>query len=144
VMSAGTGVTHSEFNQESEDTRLYQIWIEPNAHGVAPRWEAKEFPQTPVADVLPVLVSGMKEHAGRDALFIHQDAAIYGGKLKAGTTLTQPIRHQAYVLASVGEFSINGKWLKQGDGAEIAGEQALEITAASDAEILVIDVPQAA
>ena len=141
VMSAGTGVFHSEYNLESEDTRLYQIWIEPSEKNVAPRWKAKAFPKAPVTGSLPVLVSGQPQHAGKDALFIHQDAAIYGGTLTKGTTLEQTVKHQAYVLASVGSFTVNGKTLKQGDGAEVVGEDTLSITALSDAEILVIDVP---
>jgi hypothetical protein len=141
VMSAGTGVQHSEQNLEHEDTRLYQIWIKPNARNVKPRWEAKAFPKAPVTNALPVLVSGQPEHAGKDVLFIHADAAIYGGNLKAGTTIELPIKHQAYVLASVGSFTVNGKTLQQGDGAEITDEKNLSIAAISDAEILVIDVP---
>jgi hypothetical protein len=141
VMSAGTGVAHSEYNREKEDTRLYQIWIEPNAHGVPPRWEAAAFPKTPVVDALPVLVSGMEKHAGSGALFIHQDAAIYGGRLAKGTTLTHPVTHQAYVLASDGAFTVNGTRLQQGDGAEIVSEPSLTFTALEDSEVLVIDVP---
>lgn len=142
VMSAGTGVFHSEYNTEPEDTTLYQIWIEPNEQGVAPRWKTKEFPKTPVSDQLPVLASGMAQHAGKDALFIHQDAAIYGSVLKKGTALTQPVKHQAYILASSGNIVINGKMMKQGDGAEVIDEPILSINADSDAEILVIDVPK--
>lgn len=142
VMSAGTGVQHSEFNLESEDTTLYQIWIEPNEHNVAPRWKAKVFPKTPVTERLYVLVSGQPHHAGKDALFIHQDAAIYGGRLTAGTTIEQPIKHQAYVLASLGEFTINGNRMQQGDGAEITKEKILTIKALSDCELLIIDVPE--
>ena len=141
VMSAGTGVFHSEHNLETEDTTLYQIWIEPNKRDVTPRWDAQAFPKTPVESALPVLVSGQPEHAATEALFIHQDAAIYGGRLVAGTTVTQTVKHQAYVLASTGSFSVNGKVLKQGDGAEVTGESVLTITAVSDAEILVIDAP---
>jgi redox-sensitive bicupin YhaK (pirin superfamily) len=144
VMSAGTGVFHSEHNLEGEDTRLYQIWIMPNAENVKPRWEAREFPKEPVEGSLALLVSGRKEDTKKGALFIHQDAAIYGGRLKAGTTVEQPIRAGAYVLASVGRFSVNGTPLKQGDGAEVTGEKTLRITADTDAEILVIDVPEEA
>ena len=143
VMSAGTGVTHSEFNAEKEDTKLYQIWILPNEQGVTPRWKAKQFPKEPVTDALPTLVSGQAQHAGKDSLFIHQDAAIYGGRLKAGTIITQHIKHQAYVLASEGSFTINGVAMKQGDGAEIVQLDSVSITATTDAEILVIDVPAA-
>jgi hypothetical protein len=142
VMSAGTGVFHSEVNAEHEDTRLYQIWITPNVRDVAPRWEAKQFPKAPATNSLPVLVSGQPEHTGSDALMIYQDAAIYGGTLTKGATLTQNIKHQAYILASVGQFTINDVLLNQGDGAEIKGDKTLVITALTDAEVLVIDVPE--
>ena len=141
VMSAGDGVFHSEHNLDPVDTRLYQIWIEPNARDVAPRWEAKAFPKASVMDQLNLLVSGQPEHEGDGALFIHQDAAIYGGTLKAGTTVTQTLKHQAYILASVGAFTVNGTTLHQGDGAEVTGEKTITITAVSDAEVLIIDVP---
>ena len=141
VMSAGTGVFHSEYNLESEDTTLYQIWIKPNQQGVQPRWDAREFPVQQVTDSLPLLVSGQPEHQATDALFIHQDAAIYGGRLAAGTSVMQPVKHQAYVLASQGSFTVNGQLLSKGDGAEITGEKELVIVASSDAEILVIDAP---
>lgn len=142
VMSAGTGVFHSEFNAENEDTTLYQIWIEPGERDVKPRWDQKAFPKAEVTDALPVLVSGQPEHAGTGALLIHQDAAIYGGRLKAGTELQQRLKHAAYVLASEGSLTLNGQTLNQGDGAEVTGEQLLTIKALTDAEILIIDVPQ--
>jgi redox-sensitive bicupin YhaK (pirin superfamily) len=143
VMSAGTGVFHSEYNLESEDTTLYQIWIKPNQQGVQPRWDAREFPVQQVTGRLPLLVSGQPEHQSTDALFIHQDAAIYGGRLAVGSSVTQPVKHQAYVLASQGSFTVNGQLLSKGDGAEISGEKELVIVATSDAEILVIDAPAA-
>lgn len=142
VMSAGTGVFHSEYNLEEEDTTLYQIWILPNERDVAPRWETRQFPKEPVRDALSVLVSGRAEDAGDGALFIHQDAAIYGGRLQAGTRVTQPVKHQAYLLASKGTVSVNGRELREGDGAEITGERELAIAAISDAEVIVIDVPE--
>lgn len=142
VMSAGTGVFHAEYNLEPEDTMLYQIWIKPDKRNVTPRWETKEFPKVPVTDKLAVLVSGMPQHSGNDAIFIYQDAAIYGGKLKNGTTLEQPVKHQAYVLASSGNLTVNGQKMKQGDGAEVIDDQVLHITATSDSEILVIDIPK--
>ena len=142
VMSAGSGVAHSEHNREDEDTTLYQIWITPNAQNVTPHWDAREFPKAFVKDALAVLASGRAEHKD-NALFIHQDAAIFGGRLSKGTVLRQPIKHQAYILASDGSFTVNGQTLNKGDGAEVVGEPVLTIEALSDAEILVIDVPQA-
>lgn len=142
VMSAGTGVFHSEYNEENEPTILYQIWIIPNKKDVQPRWDSKEFPKQNVAEKLPVLVSGMEQHKDAGALFIYQDAAIYGGNLKAGTVIKQEIKHQAYILASNGSIMVGGVAMKQGDGAEVIDEKIIEISAVSDAEILVIDVPR--
>lgn len=141
VMSAGSGVTHAEHNMEDEVTSLYQIWIEPNRQDVTPRWDAGEFPKAPVDGKLSVLVSGQNDHKDSGALYIHQDAAIYGGKMMKGTALKQTIKHQAYILASLGSFTVNGETLKQGDGAEITGDKTLDIVALDDAEILIIDVP---
>jgi redox-sensitive bicupin YhaK (pirin superfamily) len=142
VMSAGTGIFHSEYNAESEDTTLYQIWITPSKRDVTPRWDTKSFPQTPVSDRLAVLVSGQEQHADEGALFIHQDAAIYAGRLTKGIELVQPLKHQAYVLASAGSITVNGVVMHQGDGAEIVDESTVTITANSDAEVLVIDAPK--
>lgn len=141
VMSAGSGVMHSERNRGDEETRLYQIWIEPNAQNVQPRWEQRSFPKDFASDSLPVLVSGRDEDKNKGALFIYQDAAIFGGRVKAGTRLTQAIKHQAYVLASEGRFTVNGVEMKKGDGAEATDDKTLDIKAIDDAEILVIDVP---
>ena len=143
VMSAGTGVFHSEYNMEEEDTRLYQIWIEPSTRDVAPRWEAKAFPQSQVKDALTVLVSGQKAHEGTGALFIYQNAAIYGGKLAKDTRITQGIKHQGYILVSNGKLTVNGHEVAAGDGAEVQETRELVIHALEDAEILVIDVPAA-
>lgn len=142
VMSAGTGVFHSEYSAGPDATKLYQIWIEPSVRNVEPRWESKQFPKAPVTDSLPLLVSGQPEHAGTDALFIHQDAAIYGGNLKAGTSIELTVKHQSYVLASQGNFTVNGLDLHRGDGAEVTGTKTLTITAVTDSEVLVIDVPE--
>lgn len=143
VMSAGSGVYHSEFNLEDEATNLYQIWITPNQKGVQPRWEAKQFPKAPVTDKLIPVVSGRDADLMEGALFIHADAAIHAGTLTAGTKLTHTIAYQAYVLASVGTLIVNGATLNKGDGAEVTDTNTLEIEALTDAEILVIDVPRA-
>ena len=141
VMSAGTGIHHSEFNRESVDTTLFQIWIIPNKRGVTPRWDARTLSRDFATDTLPLLVSGRTEDEGKGALFIHQDAAVYGGRVKKDTTINQPIKYQAYVLVSDGEIEIDGVLLKQGDGAEVTDTHLARIKALSDAEIVVIDVP---
>jgi quercetin 2,3-dioxygenase len=145
VMSAGTGVQHSEFNKEDEDTTLYQIWIYPRARGLKPRWSARAFPKDHVAanDSLPVLVSGYPEDTAKGALEIYQDAAIYGGRIAAGSAITQPLRHGAYLLVSEGTVDLDGHSLKKGDAAEISREKSVILKALSDAEIVMIDVPAA-
>ena len=99
-----------------------------------------QFPKEVLQDKLKLLVSGRNEDQGK-ALFINQDAAIYGGRIEQGMKITQEIKHQAYILASGGEISINGTKLKQGDGAEVTALKKFEITTLTEAEILVIDVP---
>jgi len=138
VMSAGTGIFHSEFNLESEDTNLYQIWIEPNRTGVEPRWDAREFPTADAEGGLTLLVSG----DGRAPLQIHQDATIHAGRIKAGSELGHAIKHQAYLLVSKGEIKLDGHSVKHGDGAEIRDQDSIRLTAVTDADVLIIDVPE--
>jgi hypothetical protein len=144
VMSAGTGIMHSEHNREHEATRLYQIWITPNDTGVKPRWDAAAFPKAPVKDTLHLLVSGRPEDEGKGALFIHQDAALYGGHLAPGSRITQPLKHQGYLLVSEGSVTLeDGQEIKAGDGAEITGAPSVTLSSATGAEVLVIDAPTA-
>jgi redox-sensitive bicupin YhaK (pirin superfamily) len=138
VMSAGTGVFHSEFNLESEDTNIFQIWIEPNQLEVKPQWDSYEFPKEPTADSLMLLVSG----DGDAPLSIHQDAFIYAGYLIEGTELTHPINHQAYVLVSEGSLELEGRLLNKGDGLEVSELSSINLKALSNTKVLVIDVPQ--
>ena len=137
VMSAGSGILHSEHNFEASDTVLYQIWIEPKANNIKPRWEQKQFPRAYVSDSLNVLASGTKS-AG---LFINQNATVYGGKLAINTSIKQPIEQQAYILVSDGSVVVNGEPMAKGDGAEVTALPDLEITAITEAEVLVIDIP---
>ncbi len=138
VMSAGTGVFHSEFNLESEDTNIFQIWIEPNQLEAKPRWDSYEFPKKPTTDSLTLLVSGNADAP----LTIHQDAFIYAGHLIEGTELTHPIKQQIYVLVSEGSLEIEGYFLNRGDGLEVTELSSVNMKALSDSKLLVIDVPQ--
>jgi redox-sensitive bicupin YhaK (pirin superfamily) len=138
VMSAGSGVSHSEFNLETKDTNIFQIWIEPNQMGVKPRWDSHEFPSVSTTDKLTLLVSG----DGTAPLSIYQDAFIYAGNLTAGTSLTHPIKHQAYVLISDGTLELDGHLLQKGDGFEVKKRASIDLTAIDDTKVLVIDVSQ--
>jgi len=138
IMSAGAGISHSEFNYENEDTSLYQIWIEPNRLEVSPRWDSYEFPKIPTTDELSLLVSGN----GSAPLTIHQDAFIYAGHLLEGTQVNQKVKHQAYILVSEGKIEIEGELLNEGDGLEVKSISSINIKAQRDSKVLVIDVPQ--
>lgn len=144
VMSAGTGIVHSEYNRTKEPLTFYQIWIEPNKLNVKPRWESKPFPKALNESSLPLLVSGYKEDKGK-ALYIYQEARIFGGKVAAGAEISIPITHQAYVLCSSGEISIidgsKSVKMKKGDGAEVTKQKSLVIKASVEAEVIVIDSP---
>lgn len=140
VMSAGTGIFHSEYNLESEDTKLYQIWIEPNKLGVKPVWDAAKFPKSEVSEELPLLVSSTDDY-NNAPLTINQNATIHGGRLKAGTKINHSIRHQAYILVSDGEVKLDNIKVNTGDAAEVTNINELKLEAITDSEILIIDVP---
>jgi len=137
VMSAGKGIFHSEFNLESEDTHLFQIWIKPNKVNTKPIWKNHEFPTHTTNNELQLLVSG----DGNAPLAIKQDAYIYAGFLQQGQRLSHPIRHQAYLLVSEGNISINKHRLSSGDGLEVTHLNKIEIESITDSKFLVIDVP---
>ena len=137
VMSAGTGIFHSEYNLEDEETSLYQIWIKPAHIGVAPRWETAEFPKTPVLNKLQLVVSG----DGIAPLQMQQNAHIFVGHLNKDTKIEHPIQGKAYLLISEGDVIVKDLPAHKGDGVAISDEVSVNITAKSDAEVLVIEVP---
>jgi redox-sensitive bicupin YhaK (pirin superfamily) len=141
VMSAGTGIVHSEYNQTKNPLTIYQIWIETNKSNVTPRWESKEFP-TELSSEMTLLVSGYPEDINK-ALFINQEARIYSGKLAKGTIIEHDIKHQAYILASDGMFEVEDSsgnvMMNKGDGAEINQSNSIRLRALTDCEIIIID-----
>jgi redox-sensitive bicupin YhaK (pirin superfamily) len=138
VMSAGTGVRHSEFNLENEMTTLFQIWIEADKRGATPSWGAKEFPKSDRSGKFSVLASG---DPGDDALTINADAKVLGATLKAGERLTYSLAEgrRAYLVPAVGAVDVNGVSLNARDGAAIKDEAEITITAKDDAELVMVD-----
>ncbi len=140
VMSAGTGIRHSEYNFEPETTKIFQLWIQPSSRGETPRWGAKPFPKEERSGRFVTLASGRDENG--DALPIRADARVLGATLKAGETaeyLLDESRH-AYLVAALGSIEVNGVRLAERDGAAIEKEQVLRVTAIDDAEIVLVDV----
>jgi redox-sensitive bicupin YhaK (pirin superfamily) len=139
VMSAGTGITHAEFNQEDEATTLFQIWIMPTRTGEAPGWGQREFPKASREGGFEVLASGTPE--ADDALSIRTDAKVLATTLEAGQSAvwkTDGARHQ-YLVAPVGRISVNGHEANPRDGVAITGEDAITVLALDDAEVVMVD-----
>ena len=139
VMSAGSGVRHSEYNREPGVTRIFQIWIEPKTRGAAPAWGAKPFPKGDRSGRFVTLASGFQGDG--DALPIRTDARVLGATLKAGESTEYELGtgHHAYLVPATGAIEINGVRIDARDGAAIADEPRLAITAIEDAEIVLVD-----
>ena len=139
-ISAGTGLTHSEFNHsKTEPLHFLQIWILPEKDGLEPEYEQKAFPLVEHRGRLVLLAS---RNADNDSVTVHQDVFLYGSSLSPGDTVThrlQPGRH-AWVQVVRGKVSVNGSNLQDADGASVSDEETLEITAQNDAEVLVFDL----
>lgn len=143
VMSAGSGVTHAEYNLEDEATTLYQIWIVPKERGGEPYWGAAKFPKDERAGSLVTLASGFPEDQEAGALPIRQDARLLAATLKSGQSVAYKLaqgRH-GYLALAKGKASVNGVELGPRDGAAIRDEAELRISAAEDAEIVLVDAP---
>ena len=138
VMSAGTGVRHSEFNLEDDMTTLFQIWIETDRPGAQPSWGAMQFPKSDRSGRFTVLASG---DPADGALTINADAKVLGATLKAGESLTYGLApgRRAYLVPAVGAVEVNGVALNARDGAGIVDEPTLTITAQDDAELVMVD-----
>jgi len=139
-MSAGTGVTHSEFNASpSEPVHFLQIWLLPKRAGIAPGYEQKTFTPEEQSGRLRLVAS----RDGRDgSLEIHADVRLYAGRFEPGNRFELPLdkgRH-AWVQVARGEVQLNGKDLSAGDGAALSEEDAIHLVAKTASEVLVFDL----
>lgn len=139
-MTAGTGITHSEFNPSAtEATHLYQIWLLPEATGLQPSYEQKRFDDGAMDNQLRLVAS----RDGADgALLIHQDARIYLAKLAEGVQVEHAIaagRH-AWLQVLRGTVTAGGQTLEASDGLAVSDEPLLAIRASSDAEIMLFNL----
>jgi hypothetical protein len=139
-MSAGTGVTHSEYNaSDAELVHFLQIWILPERAGITPSYEQRHFAEAERTGGLRLVASG----DGREgSLRIHQDVDLRAGVLAPGDVLTQPLdasRH-AWVQVARGAVELGGIRLEAGDGAALSGETRLVLAADGESEVLVFDL----
>lgn len=140
VMSAGTGILHSEFNpSQTEELHLLQIWILPDTQGLTPRYEQKEFAAAEKQGKLRLVAA----KDGREgAVTIHQDVNLYASILSSGDVINYqvPSHRHAWLQIAKGAVNFNGQELFAGDGVQISGAENLEISTNSSAEILLFDL----
>jgi redox-sensitive bicupin YhaK (pirin superfamily) len=139
-MSAGTGVTHSEFNaSKTEPVHFLQIWIVPEAQGIAPGYEQKRIPREETEGRLRLIA----DRWGSDgAVTVHQDVAIYAGELSEGERFGHEfaLGRRGWLHVARGLVRLNGDELREGDGAKIEGESRIELDTDHHAEILLFDL----
>jgi redox-sensitive bicupin YhaK (pirin superfamily) len=143
-MSAGTGVRHSEFNASSDESAyLLQIWLLPEVRGITPSYEEKHFDATSKTNQWCLIAS---RDARDGSLLVHQDMLLFATILNAGHQIDyQPkVGRSLYLQIAKGNVFLNGVALMQGDAAAIDDVRSIEITAQSDAEILLFDLPLSA
>jgi quercetin 2,3-dioxygenase len=141
-MSAGTGVLHSEMNPSSSDpVHFLQIWIRPDAAGIAPSYEQKHFSAEEKRGRLRLVAS---ENGADGSVRIHQDVRIYAGLFDGAERADLPLaaKRRIYVQLARGAVNANGVALAAGDGLKITDAPALMLSNGQAAEVLVFDMPE--
>lgn len=139
VMSAGSGVTHSEYNLEPIETRLFQIWIVPDETGGAPSWGAKPFPRADRSGRFVTLASGFAEDV--DALPIRTKARVVAATVKAGERVRYALDpgRSAYLVPASGAVEIDGTRIVARDGVAIRDVATVDLIAIEDSELVMVD-----
>jgi len=145
VMTAGTGIVHSEFNEGDTDLTLFQIWIEPSEPNLEPRWETRDFNRAERRGRWAALASGRPiiGDGDADALHINQDAALMAVELEAGGSIGYDLApgRRAYLVPASGAVTVNGKPAPERSGVAITEETELTIEATDGAEVVLLDLP---
>lgn len=139
-MSAGTGVSHSEYNHSpTEPVHFLQIWIEPERKNLEPGYEQRAYPAAERQGELRLIAS---RDARENSLTVHQNVELYDALLTENEEITHPLEEGrgAWLQIVSGEVTVNGTALKQGDGAAISDEPSLKIVGAKSSEILLFDL----
>jgi redox-sensitive bicupin YhaK (pirin superfamily) len=139
-MSAGAGVSHSEFNpSDAEPTHFLQIWIEPDQEGLKTNYEQKRFPPEERRGKLRLIAS---RDGAEGSITVHQDVRVYNALLAPGDKIRYPLGEDRYAWVQLvsGGVALDGAALSAGDGAAIMQEHSLEIIASDIAELLLFDL----
>ncbi|MEM9501599.1 MAG: pirin family protein [Pseudomonadota bacterium] len=144
VMSAGSGIAHSEYNREDEDTQIFQIWIIPDERGGTPQWGARAFPKGDRAGTfVPLAASTANDNdLAKGALPIRTDARVLGATIKAGESVTykpSAAQRHLYLVPATGKVRIGDVEAEARDGVAITQLESVKITALEDSEIVLVD-----
>ena len=143
VMSAGTGVFHSEYNKNTDqEVRFLQIWLFPNERDVEPRYD-----QISIQDDTNALTQILSPDPNDDGVWIHQNAWFHTGKLEQGASVKYDVKSEGngvYVFVIDGDVTVSGQSLNKRDGYGVWDTDAINITADSNARVLIMDVPMSA
>jgi len=140
LMSAGSGVAHSEFNHsQSLGVHFLQIWIVPNVAGAEPRYQQEHFSAAQKRGRLQLIIS---PDGAEGSLTVRQDARVFAGLFKGdeAATLDLPPDRHVYVHVARGSVEVNGQRLQEGDGARVRDERQIHLSQGDDAEVLVFDL----
>ncbi len=139
-MTAGAGITHSEFNPSATDpVHLYQIWLQPESRGLKPSYEQRMFDEAGRDGRLQLVAS---QDAADGSLMIHQDVRVYMVQLHAEQVIRHDIEMERGIWIQVlrGDVGINGRLLHAGDGLAVEQEENLQMTSPTSAELLLFDM----
>jgi quercetin 2,3-dioxygenase len=144
VMTAGSGIMHSERNHSKEKPlHLLQMWVIPDKKDLAPSWQQKEYSKEQRLDKLLQVVSPADSHAN-GAMTIHQNTSFYVSSLTSGTEISYEIQagRKAYVFVIDGKATINGTTMQTRDAARVEDERKLVIRSPKQTELILIDLPE--
>lgn len=139
VMSAGSGIVHSEYNLEDEDTRIFQIWIHPQQTGLPPTWGTRRFPSGERAGAFVTLASGLP--GDDEALPIRAEARLAAATLEQGQSADYQIAEwrRVYLVPASGQIEVNGVTVSAGDGVAVRDEARLTVRALENSEVVLVE-----
>ncbi|OSO74363.1 hypothetical protein B6N17_005055 [Stutzerimonas stutzeri] len=139
VMSAGSGIVHSEYNLEDEETRIFQIWIHPQQTGLPPTWGTRRFPSGERAGAFVTLASGLP--GDDEALPIRAEARLAAATLEQGQSANYQIAEgrRVYLVPASGQIEVNGVTVSAGDGVAVRDEARLTVRALENSEVVLVE-----
>jgi redox-sensitive bicupin YhaK (pirin superfamily) len=138
AMSAGSGITHTEWNAHDSTAKVFQIWIKPRTRGGQPGWDTKEFPKQDRAGHWVILASGYND---AEALALRGDARVVGVTLQAAQSIVYRLDgRSAYLVPAAGKILLDGHTVNAGDGCVIQDQPSLRVEAVEDSEIVLVDI----